>query len=73
MTIKTDHIYEGQRAQAWEYDFTYYATDGCWRAEYQAGKFQAVWCLVVNGNDMSGTLTIPWLQVTQTEVHLKRK
>jgi hypothetical protein len=52
---KADKIVDGERQTMGEMDLTYDAPDACWKAEFKSARMHSVWCLKVNGKQMTGT------------------
>ena len=56
--LKADKIVDGKRVPMGELEFAYSEKEGCWRAELTTPRVQGVWCLVVDGKDMTGGLRV---------------
>ena len=52
---KADKIVDGQREPMGEMDLSYDTDDACWKAEFESPRVHAVWCLTVDGAQMTGT------------------
>ena len=53
-----DKIVDKQRVPMGEFEFAYDKGEACWRAEFETPRFHGVWCLVVEGKQMMGTLRL---------------
>ena len=56
--LAADKIVDGKRVPMGELEFVYSEKDGCWRSEFTTPRVQGVWCLVVDGNNMTGSLRV---------------
>lgn len=52
---KADKVVNGERLFMGEFDVTYSAAEGCWRAEHVSPRFTTVWCVAVDGSHLTGT------------------
>ena len=52
---KADKVVNGERLFMGEFDTKYDAAEGCWKAEYVSPRFTTVWCVVVDGNHLTGS------------------
>src|SRR5262245_32002557 len=52
--LKADKIVDGQRVPMGELEFVYNEKEGCWRSEFNTPRVHGVWCLVIEGPDMTG-------------------
>jgi hypothetical protein len=50
-----DKVVDGERLTMGELDAEYDKTEGCWKSEFSAPRVKTVWCLVVDGDRLSGT------------------
>lgn len=56
--LDTDKIVDGQRVPMGELEFVYSEGDGCWRSEFTTPRVRGVWCLVIDGHSMTGSLRV---------------
>jgi hypothetical protein len=56
--LKADKIVDGKRVPMGELEFIYSEKDGCWRAELTTPRVEGIWCLVVDGQNMTGGLRV---------------
>ena len=56
--LKADKIVDGKRVPMGELEFVYREKEGCWRAEFTTPRVQGVWCLAVDGRNMTGGLRV---------------
>lgn len=56
--LKADKIVDGKRVPMGELEFVYSEKERCWRAEFTTPRVQGVWCLVVDGENMTGGLRV---------------
>jgi hypothetical protein len=54
--LAADKIVEGKRVPMGELEFVYSEPDGCWRGEFTTPRAHGVWCLVVEGRHLHGSL-----------------
>ena len=54
--LKADKIVNGQRVPMGELEFVYSDKEGCWRSAWNTPRVHGVWCLVVEGSSMTGSL-----------------
>ena len=52
---KADKIVDGERGFMGELDASYDAAERCWLAEFKSPRSHTVWCLVVDGDHLTGT------------------
>jgi hypothetical protein len=52
---KADKMVDGQREPMGEMDLAYDKGAACWRAEFTSPRVHSVWCLVVDGSQITGT------------------
>jgi hypothetical protein len=50
-----DKVVKGERQTMGEFDVEYDKTEGCWKSEFTSPRVKTVWCLVVDGERLSGT------------------
>jgi hypothetical protein len=50
-----DKVVNGERLTMGELDAEYDRTDGCWKSEFSAPRVKTAWCLIVDGDRLSGT------------------
>lgn len=58
-TLKADKVVDKERVPMGELEFAYDKGEGCWRSEFETPRAHGVWCLVVKGKQMTGTLRLP--------------
>ena len=56
--LKADKIVDGKRVPMGDLEFVYSEKESCWRAELTTPRVQGVWCLVVDGKNMTGGLRV---------------
>jgi hypothetical protein len=56
--LKADKIVNGERRSMGDLEFAYSDKDGCWRSEINMPSVHGVWCLVVEGRNMTGSLRV---------------
>lgn len=56
--LKADKIVDGQRVPMGELEFAYSKKYGCWRSEFTSPRVHGVWCLVIEGRAMTGSLRV---------------
>lgn len=56
--VVADKVVDKQRVHMGELEFQYMKSDGCWQAKLETARYRGVWCLVVEGSRMSGTLKL---------------
>jgi hypothetical protein len=56
--LKAYKIVDGQRLPMGELEFVYGDKDGCWRSELSTPRVHGVWCLVVEGRSLTGSLRV---------------
>ena len=56
--LEADKVVGGERLPMGELEFTYSGKDGCWRSEFTTPRTHGVWCLVVEGRKLTGTLRV---------------
>ena len=56
--LKADKVVDGKRVPMGELEFTYSEKDGCWRSEFSTPRVRGVWCLVIEGSNMTGSLRL---------------
>jgi hypothetical protein len=54
--LAADKIVEGKRLPMGELEFVYSEPEGCWRGEFTTPRAHGVWCLVVEGKNLRGSL-----------------
>jgi hypothetical protein len=54
--LAADKIVEGKRLPMGELEFVYSDKDGCWRSEFTTPRTHGIWCLVVEGRNLTGSL-----------------
>jgi hypothetical protein len=52
---KADKVVDGQPQLMGEMDLVYEHDDKCWKAEFNSPRIHSVWCLVVDGDHLTGT------------------
>ncbi|HKQ97083.1 MAG TPA: hypothetical protein VJV75_04335 [Candidatus Polarisedimenticolia bacterium] len=52
---KADKVVDGQRATMGELELSYDAGAACWYAEFVSPRARTAWCLVVDGEHLTGT------------------
>jgi hypothetical protein len=52
---KADKVVEGQRQPMGEFDLAYDSGNACWAAEFSSPRVRIAWCLVVDGDRLTGT------------------
>jgi hypothetical protein len=57
-TLKADKVVDKERVPMGELEFKYDKGEGCWRSEFETPRAHGVWCLVVKGKQMTGTLRL---------------
>ena len=45
-------------AEGTEMEFVYSDKDGCWRSEFTTPRAHGIWCLVVEGRNLTGSLKV---------------
>jgi hypothetical protein len=50
-----DKVIDGKRQPMGEMDVAYDTDDKCWKAEFSSSRTHIVWCLVVDGDHLTGT------------------
>lgn len=70
--LAADKIVDGKRLPMGELEFVYSKKDGCWRSELTTPRVQGVWCLVVDGNNMTGNLRVQPENAEVRKVQLTR-
>lgn len=70
--LKADKIVDGKRVPMGELEFVYSTKQGCWRAEFATPRTRGIWCLVVNGRNMTGGLRVFPENAEVRKVELKR-
>ncbi len=71
--LKADKIVEGERVPMGDLEFVYSEKEGCWRAEVTTSRVQGVWCLVVDGKNMTGSLRVLPENTEVRKVELKHE
>jgi hypothetical protein len=71
--LKADKIVDGKRVPMGDLEFVYSETQGCWRAEFTTPRVQGVWCLVVDGKNMTGSLRVLPENAEVRQVKLKHE
>jgi hypothetical protein len=56
--LKADKVVDGKRVPMGDLEFTYSEKEGCWRSEFSTPRVHAVWCLVIDGRNMTGHLRV---------------
>ncbi len=56
VVLAADKIVDGKRLPMGDLEFVYSKAEGCWRSELSTPRVQGVWCLVVDGNSLTGGL-----------------
>jgi hypothetical protein len=56
--VAADKVVDRKRLPMGEFDFSYDQGEGCWRAEFQTSSVHGVWCFVVEGRTLTGTLRL---------------
>jgi hypothetical protein len=72
VTLKADKIVDGKREPMGDLDFAYDAAEGCWRSEFETPRVHGVWCLVVEGDGLKGSLRVLPQNASVRDVQLKR-
>lgn len=70
--LASDKIVDGQRVPMAELEFSYDKGEACWRAEFETPRVHAVWCLAVEGKQMTGTLRLLPTASVVRRVRLRR-
>ena len=70
--MAADKVVDNRRLRMGECEFRYDTTEACWRADLSTSRFQGMWCLVVYGQEMSGTLRALPGGATIRKVQLRR-
>lgn len=73
VVLKADKIVDGKRLPMGDLEFVYSEREGCWRAEFTTSRVQGVWCLVVDGENMTGGLRVLPENAQVRKVALKRE
>src|SRR5262245_61795869 len=56
--LKASKIVNGQQLPMGELEFVFSDEEGCWRSEFSTPQVHGVWCLVVDGRSMTGSLRV---------------
>src|SRR5262245_28932206 len=56
--LKADKVVDGRRVPMGELEFVYSEKEACWRSEFSTPRVHAVWCLVIDGRNMTGSLRV---------------
>ena len=56
--LAADKVVDTQRVPMGELEFAYDKGEGCWRSEFETPRAHGVWCLVVKGKEVTGTLRL---------------
>ena len=54
--LAADKIVDGKRVPMGELEFVYSEPDGCWRGEFTTPRAHGVWCFIVEGRNLRGSL-----------------
>ncbi|HYV18774.1 MAG TPA: hypothetical protein VFC25_07075 [Verrucomicrobiae bacterium] len=54
--LAADKIVDGKRLPMGELEFVSSEPDGCWRGEFTTPRAHGVWCLIVEGRNLHGSL-----------------
>lgn len=71
--VKADKIVDGKRLPMGDLEFVYNAKEGCWHGEFTTPRAQGVWCLVVDGTNLTGSLRVLPENAEVRKVELKRE
>ena len=69
---KADKVVDGQRQLMGEMDVVYDRDDKCWKAEFISARVHSVWCLVVDGDHLTGTARLLPGKETVRRIHARR-
>ena len=69
--LEADKIVDGKRVPMGELEFVYSEKEGCWRSEFSTQRVHGVWCLVVEGRNMTGSLRVLPQNADVRKVQLK--
>ena len=72
-TLKADKIVDKERVPMGDLEFAYDKGEGCWRSEFETPRAHGVWCLVVKGKQMTGTLRLLPAGSTVRKVQLRHE
>ena len=72
-TLKADKVVDGQRVPMGELDFLYDEKNACWRSEFTTPRVHGVWCLIVQGTSMTGSLRVLPENADARKVQLTRQ
>ena len=56
--LAADKIVDGKRVSMGDLEFVYSEKEGCWRSEFTTPRVHGVWCLVIEGPNMTGRLRV---------------
>ena len=56
--LKADKVVNGQRVPMGDLEFVYSEKEGCWRSEFSTPRAHGIWCLVIEGRNMTGSLRV---------------
>ena len=70
--LAADKVVDKQRVPMGELEFAYDKGEGCWRSEFETPRAHGVWCLVVKGKEMTGTLRVLPARSIVRRVQLRR-
>jgi len=56
--LAADKVVDKQRVPMGELEFVYDKGEGCWRSAFETPRAHGLWCLVVKGKEMTGTLRL---------------
>ena len=71
--LKADKIVDGKRVPMGDLEFVYSEKDGCWRSEFSTPRAHGVWCLVIDGPNMTGSLRLLPQNADVRKVQAKRE
>jgi len=54
--LAADKIVDGKRVPMGELEFSYSEQEGCWRGEFTTPRAHGVWCFIVEGRNLRGSL-----------------
>jgi hypothetical protein len=69
--LAASKIVDNQKVPMGESEFAYDKSEGCWRSEFETQRFHGVWCLSVEGEQMTGTLRLLPSGATVRRVQLR--
>ena len=73
VAVQADKVVEGKRVPMGVLDFTHNAESGAWTAELDTPRLHALWRLTVNGEMLTGTMTLLPSKAVVRRVDLKKE